>query len=248
MAWQNPKTDWTAADGVRDTDFNRIEGNILELHSVSAYYADHTIYVSKSGNDSSGTGASASPYLTIAKALSVMPKNLNGKVVAINVGAGTYSEAVTLRGFTGGALVITGVVGAAVSIGVLDIISSVVSVENINLTTSGVNVLADATLYTSRNLVVNNSGIVVSDCSKANLGASVSVSGATIAVRASNNSRAFLAYLSTSNVGTSLAATSGSIIAYDSLVGSASTALTVTNTGGRIYTGSGTGSGGGSIL
>lgn len=31
MAWQTPKTDWTAADGVTDEDFNRIEGNIAQL-------------------------------------------------------------------------------------------------------------------------------------------------------------------------------------------------------------------------
>ena len=30
MAWQVPKTDWAAADGVRDTDMNRIEENILK--------------------------------------------------------------------------------------------------------------------------------------------------------------------------------------------------------------------------
>lgn len=33
MAWQTPKTNWQSADGVRDTDFNRIEGNTLELRN-----------------------------------------------------------------------------------------------------------------------------------------------------------------------------------------------------------------------
>lgn len=32
MAWQAPKTDWEAQDGVRNTDLNRIEGNTLDLH------------------------------------------------------------------------------------------------------------------------------------------------------------------------------------------------------------------------
>lgn len=32
MAWQTPKTDWTMADGVRDADLNRIEGNTLHLY------------------------------------------------------------------------------------------------------------------------------------------------------------------------------------------------------------------------
>lgn len=35
MAWQTPKTDWTAQDGVRTSDFNRIEGNTLELYNMT---------------------------------------------------------------------------------------------------------------------------------------------------------------------------------------------------------------------
>lgn len=31
MAWITPKTDWTPPDGVADSDFNRIEGNILDV-------------------------------------------------------------------------------------------------------------------------------------------------------------------------------------------------------------------------
>lgn len=33
MAWQTPKTNWKAGDVLASTDFNRIEGNILELKS-----------------------------------------------------------------------------------------------------------------------------------------------------------------------------------------------------------------------
>ena len=32
MAWQEPKTNWQAADGVTDTDLNRIEGNTKQNH------------------------------------------------------------------------------------------------------------------------------------------------------------------------------------------------------------------------
>jgi hypothetical protein len=34
MAWQNPKTDWQAADVVSKDDFNRIEGNVQELQNT----------------------------------------------------------------------------------------------------------------------------------------------------------------------------------------------------------------------
>lgn len=36
MAWQTPKTDWAAQDGVRNTDLNRIESNALELYNRAA--------------------------------------------------------------------------------------------------------------------------------------------------------------------------------------------------------------------
>ena len=34
MAWQTPKTDWDASDSPVETDFNRIEGNTLELYTT----------------------------------------------------------------------------------------------------------------------------------------------------------------------------------------------------------------------
>lgn len=35
MAWQTPKTDWGQPDGVRDADFNRIEGNTQYLYDTA---------------------------------------------------------------------------------------------------------------------------------------------------------------------------------------------------------------------
>jgi len=35
MAWQTPKTDWTPADGVTNSDFNRIESNINYIEKES---------------------------------------------------------------------------------------------------------------------------------------------------------------------------------------------------------------------
>lgn len=40
MAWQTPKTDWTGADGVRDTDMIRIEGNTQHLYENKAELTD----------------------------------------------------------------------------------------------------------------------------------------------------------------------------------------------------------------
>lgn len=49
VAWQTPKTDWTPPDGVTDTDFNRIEGNIAHIGG-------------------SGIGASATTAVTVTDA------------------------------------------------------------------------------------------------------------------------------------------------------------------------------------
>jgi|GEM_PF-4245251 len=40
MAWQEPKTDWKAADPVAESDFNRIEGNIGYLNEKAVKWED----------------------------------------------------------------------------------------------------------------------------------------------------------------------------------------------------------------
>lgn len=45
MAWQTPKTDWTPADGVADTDINRIEGNIEELKTTTDTHTQQLTYI-----------------------------------------------------------------------------------------------------------------------------------------------------------------------------------------------------------
>lgn len=49
------------------------------------------IYVSTTGNDTTGDGTSGKPFATIQKAIDVLPKFGNGKTATINVGGGTYS-------------------------------------------------------------------------------------------------------------------------------------------------------------
>ena len=101
MAWQTPKTDWSAADGVRDSDFNRIEGNIQALYEGAGVNADTTIYVDLTGNDTTGDGTYTAPYRTIQHAINSLPKNLGGRTVAIDIDGGNYAEEVVISGFTG---------------------------------------------------------------------------------------------------------------------------------------------------
>jgi hypothetical protein len=72
--------------------------------------ADATTYVATTGNDTTGDGSSGNPYLTVAKALSTLPRSI-GFVQTIDVADGTYAEAIVLDDFvcTGaGKILITG--------------------------------------------------------------------------------------------------------------------------------------------
>jgi len=47
MAWETPKTDWTAVDAVGPSDLNRIEGNIADLDArFITYRHGHTYGIS----------------------------------------------------------------------------------------------------------------------------------------------------------------------------------------------------------
>lgn len=245
MAWQTPKTNWSSADGVRTDDLNRIEGNILELYKVSAQMNDITIYVSTSGNDTSGTGASASPFASINKALSVLPKNLNGKAVTINIAAGTYNEAVHVNSFCGGSITLTGAINAAVTVSNLTITSSIVLLTNIKLTTGSCTVINNATLIsTTAVLMCSGGGLNVTNCSTAHV-VELIVNNAYTALQAINASTLNISTVSGSG-NTQGMYVSGSELTYGTSTLIASTPTYTTN-GGRILTGSGTSGGGGGL-
>lgn len=117
MAWQTPKVDWSREDGVRDSDLNRIEGNILELYNASSVRADRVVYVDASaGNDTIGNGSVSSPYATITKALDSIPRNINDKNVIVSIAGGTYQESVTIKGFSAPITLMAGRSGETVEV------------------------------------------------------------------------------------------------------------------------------------
>lgn len=61
------------------------------------YGADVNLYVSTTGNDSTGNGASGNPYLTIARALQDVPLFVSQHYI-INLASGTYREQVNVSG------------------------------------------------------------------------------------------------------------------------------------------------------
>ena len=158
MAWQTPKTNWTAADGVRDSDLNRIEQNILELYNTESSKAVRTVYVAPSGNDTTGNGSSSAPFRTINKALSTSPKNLNGKSLTINVAAGTYAENVAAADFFGGVITLTGAASAAVNVTGLDIRNCAILVTALNLIvgSTGIYIGTQGMLYVASGTITVN--------------------------------------------------------------------------------------------
>lgn len=250
MAWQTPKTDWAAPDGVRNTDFNRIEGNILDLYNTDAVRNNITIYVSPTGNDASGNGTQSSPYASITKALSVIPKNLNGKTVSISVASGTYPEDVVVSGFTGGMLSLT---GSAITINKLEVNACCFVIDGITVnTTAGIGFLVTngATLITTGNISGNNSTVCVAatNCSRVHIGGNIALNGPTTGITCNNASHVYFSSATGSNVGTGMTASNGGIIIYGSFTATIRTAIFATSTGGRVYTGSQTGGGGGGVL
>jgi len=102
-----------------------------------------TYYVSTTGNDITGDGSSGTPFATIAHALNLIPKNLNGFTASVLINTGTYIEqGIRCESFKNGHLII-GKVSGTVTItsvsGSGDFIfyiwynSAQVSINNLNL-------------------------------------------------------------------------------------------------------------------
>ena len=232
MAWQTPKTNWSAEDGVRDSDMNRIEGNALALYEETAR-SNITIYVATTGNDSTGNGTSANPYKTIAKALSMLPKNLAGLNVTVYISAGTYAEAVSIKGFAGGVLRLSGA-SSNVTLNSLSIEEAVVSAVSLPLTLTaavGLIVTEVGSFNTTGNVTTTGSsvGANINSGGVARIAGTHNHSGGGTAVSCSGNGL----YNANSITGSgNLQASGGGVISSGS-----STLSRSATTGGRIHIG-----------
>ncbi|WP_349672548.1 hypothetical protein [Lacrimispora sp.] len=86
----------------------RFFGKLLTfLKNIRPLTGDINIYVSaNTGSDITGDGGELNPYASIGKALSVVPKNLNGFTTSIYVSDGTYAEIVNINGIKNGSLIL----------------------------------------------------------------------------------------------------------------------------------------------
>lgn len=127
-----------------------------------------SLYVSNAGSDALGDGTEANPFASVSKALSVIPKNLNGYVAYVNIGAGVYNETVMVDSFCGGKIVFTGAINETVAFTNLYVRNkSVVEVRNIQVDVSSgyISIINDGFLGVHTSMSVNGSanGVQVVD-------------------------------------------------------------------------------------
>jgi len=237
MAWQTPKTNWTGADGVRYNDINRIEGNILELHKDNAR-SDLYVYVNAStGNDDTGTGTAASPYKTITKALSAIPRNLNGNNATLSIAGGAYFEDVTIKGFDAPITLMNN--GEAVSVNRFRVDGCHCSLSNnITILSRGVAYVTNCgTLTGSGTLSVEGAYVSVNYGSTLALDQVVCNNSPGFAIVVDSASRFYCGYIDGNANANGLSAQGGSIIAYGDINMEIGSTIFFTAMGGRIYSG-----------
>ena len=74
---------------------------------VGPLFSTVSLYVSASGNDTTGNGSQAAPFKTVTKAMSIIGTDLGGASARIYVAPGTYSESIYLQGVSNGSLLIS---------------------------------------------------------------------------------------------------------------------------------------------
>ena len=211
---------------------------------------DVTVYVATTGNDLTGDGTSALPYATIQKAVNSLPKWLDGHTATIDIADGTYEGRVVLEGFHGG-VVNLGVVGRAVTVRGIQVISSATVRINVAEIVRAENVVGTLLAIRNRSDVVIGGRFVV-DGMAAEISGIVAEANSTVsmadsallivrncaynAVYATGGSRIALAGIAGSNNGVALRSDTGAMISYTSRSIVATTENITTN-GGRIYSG-----------
>lgn len=210
-----------------------------------------TVYVSKSGNDTTGDGTSAAPYATVQKAVDSLPKWLDGYTATISIASGTYAEDLSVKGFQGGVLSI-GIAGNSVVLRSISIESS--SFVQINIT-SIVNTGKGGIVarYGSRVEILSEMSIDCGGGYNSGLSATTgSIIGFTVdlfdimsisvkncgfcAIYAGTGSMVHLSGITGSGNAVGFRADEGGVITYGTSSLSATTA-TITTKGGRIYSG-----------
>lgn len=215
--------------------------NLNAMQEAAGLTAHKTVYVATTGSDAVGDGSQASPFATITKALSAIPKNLNGFSATINIAAGIYSENVTIQHFGNGNLALTGVSGASVTVTSM-LVDNVKTLEinNISLNISGsfLHLIgSNVRVLSPFSASGGQYGVYVSYFSKAVFTNTVTINNTTAnAIISTNGSTVYIQRLAGSGNNVALSSTRGAVCAYG-VNESTSAILYYTADGGRIYTG-----------
>lgn len=237
MAWQTPKTDWRGADGVRDTDMNRIEGNILDLYH-GKLRDDTYLYVdATTGNDDTGRGTAAAPYRTINKALNSIPRSTNGKDAVISISGGYYPEDVVIRGFDAPVTLMNG--GQSVTVRSFRVDGCHCSLNN------GIEIVTNSVVQVVNGGMLTGAGALHIDGAylKLNYGAVVSLdlitcdNSPSFVIVVDGGSRLNAGLLDGNGNVAGLSAQGGSIISYGDINMEIDSTIYFTALGGRIYQG-----------
>lgn len=221
--------------------------NLNAMQKNMGLDANMTVYVAVSGSDATGNGSSTSPYQTITKALSTIPKNLNGYTATVNISAGTYNESVVVNGYCGGYVLFTGVSGAVVSIKSLTLLyATSLVITNLRLNIVGGTGITYGIQITTSQFVCDNGVISVSNVSNGLYSvlhstmyiSTISFENSIVAATSTNGAQIIVGDISGNATSIGLRAASGGKI-YIRNSNTISTPIAYeTITGGRIYSGS----------
>lgn len=213
--------------------------NLNAMQQNQGMSGNMTVYVATSGSDALGDGTRTAPYATITKAISIVPKNLNGNNATINIAAGSYNENVVIEYFVGGRIIITGVENDLVHINELYVTGCDVLVSNVSISAVALHCTRLAFCNIATSLTIRSGAtraINISNFSSAVIN-SATIDGST--ERAVNVSSHGMAYFNiiqgTNNSGVGLVVSGGIIMYYLSSL--EATIATNTGAGGRIYSG-----------
>lgn len=223
---------------------NGIGSFVSELQKIGIAAENKTIYVSSSGNDSSGDGSESLPFATIQHAIDTIPKDLAGKEITIEVATGTYAEEIFVSGLYGGMLKINFASGT--TIGNITIYDSCVSLLGTSLTIAasgkqygiycnrGANVICQVTRLTIVGAVYGIYALYGSIFSELY---STTIKSCTYAVAALRASTIYLGTLEGEKNNNGIQS-SGAIVYVTTISSTMASTLYVTLNGGRVYTGS----------
>lgn len=216
--------------------------NLNAMQEGAGLTVSRYVYVSTAGSDSVGNGSQANPYATINKALSTIPKNLNGYEASIYIAAGTYPEKVLIRGFTSGVLRLTGEAGAVVTVSGLDVIlSQFIEITNLAITVadSYINTVgANLRIFPPITATGGQYGLHAAFFSNVIIADVLTVNNSTnYTVVATNSSNVYVHRLEGTGNNVTFRALIGSILAYGTNNSTATYSAISTESGGRVFSG-----------